>query len=210
MRPHVIINCAVSIDGKMALPNGRQVAISSKEDFARVHRLRASVDAILVGIGTILADDPSLTVKEEFAPNAMSPMRIVLDSSGRTPDGAKVMDGRAQTLIVTTEEAAKKWRGAEVLRIGKGRVDLPRTLDALGNMGVRKLMVEGGGTVIWEFLSMELADEVKVFVGSIVIGGSGPSLASGGGVRDVSGLIKLRLMKTTQMAGGVLLEYDRG
>jgi 2,5-diamino-6-(ribosylamino)-4(3H)-pyrimidinone 5'-phosphate reductase len=197
MRPHVIINCAVSVDGKMALPNGRQVAISSKEDFARVHRLRASSDAILVGIGTILADDPSLVVKAEYVTGGKNPMRAVLD-------------GRAKTIIFTNEGCTKSWKGAEAIRIGKGRVDLEGALQALADLNVKRLMVEGGGTVIWEFLSLELADEVKVFVGSIVIGGGGPSLASGGGVRDVSGLIKLRLVKATPMAGGTLLEYERG
>jgi 2,5-diamino-6-(ribosylamino)-4(3H)-pyrimidinone 5'-phosphate reductase len=210
MRPHVIINCAVSVDGKMALPNGRQVAISSKEDFARVHRLRASSDAILVGIGTILADDPSLVVKAEYVTGGKNPMRAVLDSNGRTPDGAMVLDGRAKTIIFTNEGCTKSWKGAEAIRIGMGRVDLEGALQALADLNVKRLMVEGGGTVIWEFLSLELADEVKVFVGSIVIGGGGPSLASGGGVRDVSGLIKLRLVKATPMAGGTLLEYERG
>jgi len=210
MRPHVIINCAVSVDGKMALPDGRQVAISSKEDFARVHRLRGSSDAILVGIGTILSDDPSLVVKAEHAPGAKNPLRVVLDSEGRTPGSAMVLDGRAKTIIITNEGCTKKWKGAEVLRMGKGRVDLERALDALADLNVKTLMVEGGGTVIWEFLRLELADEVKVFVGNIVIGGSGPSLANGGGVRDIAGLIKLQLVKTTPMAGGILLEYERG
>ncbi len=210
MRPHVTINCATSADGKMASPDGAPLAISSREDFARVHRLRAASDAILVGVGTILADDPSLVVKEEFVKGAKNPLRVVLDSNGRIPDGARVLDGRAKTVIFTAEGCAKVWNGAEALRAGKARVNLEKVLDALGNLGVKRLMVEGGGTVIREFLRLRLADEVKVFVGEMVVGGNGPSLAKVGGIRDIASTVKLKLARTTQMPGGVLLEYERG
>jgi 2,5-diamino-6-(ribosylamino)-4(3H)-pyrimidinone 5'-phosphate reductase len=210
MRPRVVINCAASVDGKTALPDGRPAAISSREDFARVHRLRAASDAILVGIGTVLADDPSLVVKEEFAPGARNPLRVVLDSNGRTPDSARVLDGRAKTVIFTAEACRKEWSGADAVRAGISRVDLAKALDALGGMGVRSVMVEGGGTVIWEFIRLGLADEVKIFVGDMVIGGKGPSLANGSGVKDIAESVRLKLVKATPMQGGVLLEYVRG
>jgi len=209
MSPYIIINCAASLDGKLALPDRRQTAISSREDLARVHRLRASCDAVLVGIGTVLADDPSLVVKKEFVPDARNPIRVVLDSNGRTPDGAKVLDGRARTIVVTDERCPKTWKRAEVLRFGKTCVDLPKTLDELGRMKVGRLLVEGGGTVIWSFLREGLADEVKVFVGSMVIGGNGPSLANGDGASDPVDVIRLNCVRATPVEGGVLLEYER-
>lgn len=209
MRPHVIVNCAASIDGKIALPSRRQTAISSRDDFARVHKLRASCDAILVGIGTVLADDPSLVVKEEYSKVAKNPLRVVLDSNGRTPDDAKVLDGRAETIIVTSVECAKTWKGADVLRFGNGCVDLQQTLEALRRRKVGRLMVEGGGTIIWAFLKGGLVDELKVFVGSMVIGGAGPTIADGDGATSLDETIKMRLVSTAPMEGGVLMEYER-
>ena len=108
MRPYIIINCAMSLDGKIALPNKKQARISSEEDMARVHKLRASVDAILVGIGTVLADNPKLTVKKEYVKKARNPVRIVLDSHFRTPENEEVMKPNARTIIVTTSKEYKK------------------------------------------------------------------------------------------------------
>jgi 2,5-diamino-6-(ribosylamino)-4(3H)-pyrimidinone 5'-phosphate reductase len=197
----------------MAAPDGSPLAISSREDFARVHRLRAASDAILVGVNTVIADDPSLVVKEEFVKGARNPLRVVLDSNGRTPDGARVLDGRAKTVIFTGSDCTRVWKGADAVRAGNPgdpRVSLGRVLDELGGMGVKRLMVEGGGTVIREFLRLRLADEVKVFVGEILVGGDGPALAKEGGIGEIAGTAKLKLAKTTQMPGGVLLEYERG
>ncbi|MGB9884681.1 MAG: RibD family protein, partial [Methanomassiliicoccales archaeon] len=105
MRPFVIVNCAMTPDGKIAGKERRQVRISSQEDLERVKKLRASCDAILVGIGTVLADDPHLTVKDPQLEK--KPLRVVLDSHGRTPDNAKVLDRNAPTLIATAEECRK-------------------------------------------------------------------------------------------------------
>ncbi|MBM4237752.1 MAG: diaminohydroxyphosphoribosylaminopyrimidine reductase, partial [Euryarchaeota archaeon] len=116
MRPFVIVNCAMTADGKIAGRSRRQVRISSKEDLERVKALRASCDAILVGIETILADDPHLTVKGN--PPERNPLRIVLDSSGKTPDGARVLDSRARTLIATADGCSRTWAGAETIRCG--------------------------------------------------------------------------------------------
>ena len=106
MRPRVIINAAMSVDGKIALADGRGVRISNEEDLRRVHHLRAAADAVLVGVGTILKDDPKLTVKPEYA-KGRNPLRVVLDSDGKTPFGASVLDGSAPTLIATTADCGK-------------------------------------------------------------------------------------------------------
>ncbi len=165
MRPRVIINAAMSVDGKIALSDGKTARLSNEEDLRRVHRLRAETDAILVGVGTVLMDDPKLTVKQEFV-KGRNPVRVVLDSYGKTPEGAHVLDGTAPTLIVTSEECDRTFPKAEVLRCGKDEVDLPRLLEELGKREVRRLLVEGGSTVIASFLSAHLADELLVFVSS--------------------------------------------
>lgn len=206
-RPHVIVNFAMSVDGKIALPSRKQTRISDEEDLRRVHQLRATCDAVLVGIGTILADDPKLTVKPEYA-SGRNPLRVVLDSEGRTPPDAEVLSRAAPTLIVTTVECEKTFPTAEVARLGKDAVDLPAMLDHLADRGVERLLVEGGEEVIWSFLHQRLADEVKVFVGSIVIGGrQAPTAAGGAGAQSLEEIVPLRLESAKPLGGGVLLEY---
>ncbi|HDH81938.1 MAG TPA: 5-amino-6-(5-phosphoribosylamino)uracil reductase, partial [Thermoplasmatales archaeon] len=90
MKPFVIVNCAMSIDGKIAFPDRKQAKISNDEDMARVHKLRDECDAVLVGIGTVLSDNPKLTVKEKYVQNPSNPLRVVLDSNFRTPRDAEV------------------------------------------------------------------------------------------------------------------------
>lgn len=207
-RPRVIINAAMSLDGRIALPSRRQTRISSEEDMARVHRLRAEVDAVLVGIGTVLADDPKLTVKGEEIKAPRQPLRIVLDSRGRTPPTAQVLDGRAPTIIVTSDGCTKNFPNAEVLRCGEGKVDLGELLSRLSARGIRTLLVEGGEGTITEFLRGGLVDEVRVFVGSLLIGGdTSPRFFGGPGARSAEDAIRLQLLKSTLMEGGVLLEY---
>jgi len=208
VRPRVIINAAMSVDGKIALSDGKAVRLSNDEDLRRVHRLRAHVDAILVGVGTVLMDDPKLTVKSTYA-KGRNPLRIVLDSDGKTPERAHVLDGSAPTLIVTSEESARQFPNAEVLRCGKDEVDLPLLLDRLATRGIKTMMVEGGSTVIWSFLHHRLADELKIFVSSRALGGhSAPTLAGGQGAASLKESTRLRLDRTRLLGDGVLLEYS--
>jgi len=207
VRPRVVINAAMSVDGKIALSDGKGVRLSNEEDLRRVHRLRAKVDAILVGVGTVLKDDPKLTVKTEYA-KGRNPLRVVLDSDGKTPATSHVLDGSAATLIVTSEECKRTFAPAEVLRIGKNEVDLPGLLDRLAARNVRSILVEGGSTVIWSFLRKGLADELKVFVSSRVLGGhAAPTLAGGPGVTSLDEAPRLRLERIERLGDGALLEY---
>ncbi|MDI6855718.1 MAG: 2,5-diamino-6-(ribosylamino)-4(3H)-pyrimidinone 5'-phosphate reductase [Candidatus Thermoplasmatota archaeon] len=209
MRPYVIINCAMSVDGKIALPTGVQTKISNEKDMQRVHRLRNSCDAILVGIGTILADDPKLTVKKEYIQGIVrSPIRVVIDSKCRIPRNAKVLNGTAKTIIAVAEGCSKELKNAEVIKCGKGEVDLRKLLITLRKIGIRKLLVEGGSKIIWSFLSNGLADELNVFVGSIAIGGeTTPTLAGGEGAKKLESVVKLKLKKVSKLDNGVLLQY---
>jgi len=205
----VILNCAMSVDGKIALPSRRETRISNQEDIARVHIMRSQADAILVGIGTVLADDPKLTVNEKYAKVTKQPLRVVLDSKGRTPKKARVLEGGAKTLIVTDESCTKEFPGAEVLRVGKWRVDLAKLVKNLDARGIKNLFVEGGEGVLWSFLKEGIADELCVFVGSMIIGGtSSPTLAGGEGFSDIKKVRKLRLKECRKLGDGALLRYE--
>ncbi len=197
----------MSVDGKIAFSDGRPAKISNEEDTVRVHRLRAEADAILVGVGTVIKDDPKLTVKAEYA-KGRNPVRVVLDSGGKTPDHAHVLDGSAETLIATTTDCTREFPKASVFRAGKDEVDLVVLLEHLASQGVKTLLVEGGSTAIWSFLRLHLADELKVFVGSTVLGGhAAPTLAGGPGVRSLEESFHLKLEKAERLGDGVLLEY---
>src|SRR5205814_8224476 len=165
-----VINAAMSVDGKIALSGGKPVRLSNEEDLRRVHALRAKADAVLVGIGTVLKDDPKLTVKAEYV-KGRNPLRIVLDSRGRTPAGANVLDRSAPTLIVTSEASKRTFSVVEVSRIGKDDVDLESLLDRLAARGIRLLLVDGAGSDVGSVLRGVLADELKVCMSIEVVGG---------------------------------------
>src|SRR2546429_5009800 len=147
VRPHVVITAWMGCDGKIPLSGGKPVRLSNEEDLRRVHALRAKADAVLVGIGTVLKYDPKLTVKAEYV-KGRNPLRIVLDSRGRTPAGAYVLEPSAPTLVVTSEASKPTFPGVEGLRIGKDEVDLDVLLGRLAARGIRLLLVQGRGTHI--------------------------------------------------------------
>ncbi|MGD0818967.1 MAG: 2,5-diamino-6-(ribosylamino)-4(3H)-pyrimidinone 5'-phosphate reductase [Methanomassiliicoccales archaeon] len=197
----------MSPDGKIATKEHRQIRISSPEDLERVKSLRASVDAILVGVGTVLADDPHLTVKG--LPPEKNPLRVVLDSHGRTPDRAKVVNGNARTLVVTNEACIKTWATAQVMRAGKDMVDLTILLPKLYEMGFRTLLVEGGGETIWSFFRLNMVDVYSVYVGNDILGGrTAPSPVDGEGFLEDEKM-HLELRTVERLGDGVLLTYER-
>lgn len=203
-----MINAAMSLDGKIAFADARPAKLSNAEDTARVHRLRAEADAVLVGVGTVLKDDPKLTVKPEYAAGR-NPLRVVLDSAGKTPSHAHVLDGTAETLIATAVDCTREFGKTQVFRAGKDEVDLVALLDHLAQRGVKRILIEGGSTVIWSFLRQKLADELKVFVASAILGGqSAPTLTGGPGVHSVAEAFQLKLEKADRLGDGLLLEYS--
>ena len=205
MRPFIHINCAMSADGKIAGSERRQVRISSEEDKQRVKNLRRQYDAILVGVGTVLADDPHLTVKGlSYDEN---PIRIVLDPHGRTPHEALVVDGSAPTIIITDDFCEKTWDNAEALRCGNP-LDLVNAMDILSKNGIENILVEGGGETIASFFRNRMVDRFTVFVGSMIIGGRiAPTPVDGDGwIAD--GGVRLELKDTEVLGDGVLLTYN--
>ena len=213
-RPHVVVNCAMSADGKIALRGHRPAEISSEEDLLRVHRLRASCDAILVGVGTVLTDDPKLYVSPKRVTDPPAPLKVVLDASGRTPTGAAFLGSPGMSLVATVQRSARALRDrlgarAEVVAFGDGAlVDLHRLLAHLAGAGVRTLLVEGGSTVIWNFFESGLVDEYSVYVGPLVIGGEGaPSPADGEGFGDMGGAVRLEMVSFEREGEGVWILY---
>jgi 2,5-diamino-6-(ribosylamino)-4(3H)-pyrimidinone 5'-phosphate reductase len=210
-RPHVIVNCAASLDGKIALANRRPVRLSCDADHRRVHTLRAECDAVIVGIGTVLQDDPRLLLDPALAPGA-SPLRVVLDTTLRTPRSARVLQGDASTLVATgSRPRRQELRGAEVVACGNGAVDLARLLALLHARGVRKVLVEGGETVLWSFLTSGLWDEFTQFVANTLIGGvTSPTVAGGAGAATPAEMHAFTLESAERLGNGVLLTWRRG
>jgi GTP cyclohydrolase II len=184
-RPFITLAYAQSVDGSIALEAGRPFPLSGPESMRLTHALRAAHDGILIGIGTLLADDPRLTVR---LVQGRSPQPVVVDSLLRTPLGAKLFNGvppRAAWIATTfaadpTRSAGLEARGAKVLRVpswANGWVDLPALMECLAGQGISHLMVEGGGRIITSFLRARLVDYAVVTVSPRFLGGM-PALTS--------------------------------
>jgi len=222
MRPRTVVNVAMSADGKLSTRERRQVKISGKEDFLRVDRLKAECDAVMVGIGTVLADDPSLTVKDAGLKELRRssgmdehPVRVVIDSAARTPPDASVLTkGSGKRVVAVScraeqEQIAQLRTRATVIVAGEKEVDLATVMNELGVMGISRVMVEGGGTLIAALFVAGLVDEVYTFVGNMIIGGKdAPTLADGEGCVKESEFTHLALIDATRIEDGMLLHWD--
>jgi 2,5-diamino-6-(ribosylamino)-4(3H)-pyrimidinone 5'-phosphate reductase len=215
-RPFVFINSAISADGKISSVERRQVRISGKADLARVDALRAESDAVMVGVGTVLADDPGLRIKSGLlrrarieACNPENPLRVVTDSLARTPLTAKVMGHGciiATSAAAPDDRVAKLTQSCEMVFCGEKQVDLLDLLEVLHGKGVRRLMVEGGATLNWSLIKAGLVDELYVYIGAMIIGGKdAPTLMDGIGF--TSGFPKLDLISLEHLDSGALMRW---
>ena len=212
-RPYVTLNAAMSLDGKIATFTGDS-QMSSPADLRRVHRLRASVDAIMIGRRTLLVDDPKLTVK--FV-KGLRPYRIIVDSKAQTPLSSYVVRTARDipTIIAVTSAAQKKRiqalqrRGVTLLVCGNGPlVSTKILLRRLGALGIRKILLEGGGTLNWSMISNGLVDEISVAITPRIIGGArATSLVEGKGSALVKEGVKLKLVTARRYGPDLVLGY---
>lgn len=178
-RPFVTLTYAQSLDGSIAAQPGKPLVFSSPESLAMTHQLRAAHDAILVGIGTILSDNPQLNVRYAQGPN---PRPIILDSHLRCPTNARFIDSVRRPIIATTEHAPMAcqrelealgvfvWRLTSTQDV-KAHIDLHELLERLDAEGIKTLMVEGGASIITSFLQARLVDRIVVTIAPILVGG---------------------------------------
>ncbi len=229
-RPYVFINVAMTADGKIDTVARKGAAISSQRDKERVDQLRADSDAVMVGGRTLLDEDPKLTVKSEAlraerAARGLSPNPIkvgVVSRVGADRDlplhkslSKFLHEGAARVVIFTTNRTSKdqletlRSLGVNVFVHAGERVDLPQMMRTLKELGVNRLMVEGGATLNFELLRLGLVDEVTAYVAPMIFGGaSAPTLAAGLGV-ERSEAVPLKLMEVEHWDdGGVLLKYS--
>jgi len=211
-RPYVILSAAMTLDGKIASMNNDS-KLSSKQDKIRLHKLRARVDGILVGKNTIQRDDPILTVRYAKGKN---PTRIILDSRGTISTNSRVMKTCRDipTIIAVSKKISKKKLinlkkfPLSVIVAGTKEVNLKKLLRELKNKKINTIIVEGGGTVNWNFIKENLIDEVIITITPYFIGGrSAISLVGGEGFSKISKSRKLKLKKVVRIDNELVLNY---
>jgi diaminohydroxyphosphoribosylaminopyrimidine deaminase/5-amino-6-(5-phosphoribosylamino)uracil reductase len=197
-KPFVTLKCAMTLDGKIATQTGDSVWITNEKSRRYVHKLRAKTDAVMVGRGTVVADDPRLTCR---VAGGRDPLRVVVDSALTISPAARLLhlDSSAATLIATlsTEDdriAALQRPGVEVLNCveREGRIDLEALLRTLGRRGVQSLLVEGGGVLAGELLRLQLVDKVMLFYAPKLVGGDAPGPFAGRGAERMDEALVLK------------------
>lgn len=212
MKPYVILNSAMTLDGKIATKTGSS-EISGKEDLIRVHKLRKEVDAIMIGINTLLADDPRLTVHKIPAEPSDNPVRIVVDSRARTPANSRILNKDAPTIIAVSDEADPKKIEklkikAEIMVCGRKSVNLRCLMEKLYLNGVKTLMLEGGSTLNYSMLIDGLVDELRVCIAPMIAGGAtAKTLADGEGVNSMGDALALKFKRLQMLGDDLIVEY---
>ena len=211
-KPHVILSAAISIDGKISTRSGDS-KLSSSEDFIRLHKLRSKVDGIIVGKNTVIKDNPLLTVRRTKGKN---PVRIILDSKGNISSKSKILQTSKQipTIIAVSKTISKSNLQklnkfpVEVIITGEKSVNIKSLLKKLSAKDMNTLLVEGGGTINWEFIKQNLFDEMIITLSPYLIGGNNAiSLVQGIGFDKISKSPHLRLKSTKRLKNHLVLNY---
>lgn len=212
--PFVIAKFAASLDGRIAAASGDSRWVSGPETREWSHRLRARIDAILVGSSTVVVDDPLLTARPDGVDAARQPLRVVVDTRGRVPPMAQVFTGPAKTLVATSADAPAEWRaaiearGAEVISfpLERGRVDLRALLVELGKRDVLTLLVEGGGVILGSFFDAGLVDKLHAVIAPMIVGAAdAPAAVAGAGADRMAQALRLRETTVERLGEDILV-----
>lgn len=215
-RPFVVLKCAATLDGKIATLTGDSKWVTGPAARARVHRIRHHVDAILVGINTVKADDPSLTTRLESG-TGKDPVRVILDTRLSMPENARMLHqpSEAMTVIATGTQTdlqkvtRLKQAGVKIMSLPAGKsngIDLKALLERLGQMDITSLLVEGGSRVAGSFLRAGLVDKICFFYGPKILGGEGIPVCSGPGPESMASAIGVKHMEIEQIGDDFLIQ----
>lgn len=211
-KPYIILSAAISIDGKIATKTGDS-KISSNQDYIRLHKLRSKVDGILVGKNTVMHDDPLLTVRYTKGKN---PVRIILDSQGNISSKSKILQtsNEVPTIIAVSKKITKSNLKklykfpVEVIITGENSVNIKSLLKKLSDKKITTILVEGGGTINWEFVRQNLFDELIITLSPFLIGGNNTiSFIQGNGFDKISKSPNLRLKSIKRLENHLVLNY---
>lgn len=215
--PFVTLKMAASLDGRTAAHDGSSRWITGEAARTDVQRLRAGADAIVVGAGTVVSDDPSLTVRDPGYAGA-PPLRVVVDAVGRVAPAARVFDGSAPVLVATTERAdrscTRAWAGAgaEVAVLDRDATDnvsLSGLMTHLGKRDVQGVLVEGGATLAWSLVRDRLVDRLVLYLAPKLVGGTGaPGVLGGAGFSPIGNALELRIASVERIGDDLKVEAD--
>lgn len=212
--PFVIAKFASSLDGRIAAASGDSRWISGPESRAWAHKLRTRIDAILVGSSTIVIDDAQLTARPDDVETERQPLRIVVDTRGRTPPMARVFTGSAKTLVATSDTAPQQWlaaikaQGADVLQLPTylERVDVKLLLEELGRRNIITLLVEGGGMILGNFFDRSLVDKIHAIIAPMIVGAQEAHTAiAGKGAYRMADALHLRDLTIERLGEDILV-----
>lgn len=217
MKPYVILNASMTLDGKIATKTGSS-EISGKEDLKRVHELRKEVDGIMVGVNTVLVDDPKLTVHKTSSKKSDNPLRIVVDNHCRIPLNSRILNDDAKTIIATSkkikkdnesiERCKKLSEKANIFYSKESSVNLKELMNYLYSNNIETLMLEGGSTLNFSMIKENLIDEIRICIAPMVVGGKyAKTLFDGKGFDFMKEAINLELKNRYQLGKDLILEY---
>lgn len=218
-RPFILMKSAMSLDGKIASKTGDSKWISSLESRVEVHRIRNEFKGILVGVNTVIADNPELTCRIE---NGRNPIRIIVDTSLRIPIESKIVQSakKVETIVITTNESNKEKNrllekyGVNVIKVSKkeNRVDLTEMTRVLGELGIDSVLLEGGGNLNYSALQAGIVDKIRVYIAPKIIGGiNAKTPIEGEGIEKVSNSINLDKLEVISIDNDIVLEgYIKG